>query len=414
MDTTFVLAIYNKLDIFKSFLEHNQIDAPLVVSCLGSDDETQDYVEMLEDATHEKVKAVTGYRNSTRRITFSENWNAAINAVETEKMVLIHNDFVLGPNFGEIISKALDEEGKGTFVTYTTVEPTTYLGHIRPGKLIGGFGTTFENFQYEEFNAFCKKVQVEKKDFPRLPGYGFFLAGWTEDFKQVGGFDFETFVPCFCEDDDLSIRNKMKGFRTVVDPRALAFHFVSLTSRGIQRTPTASEVNTNRRFARKWGFEARYLWETGYEYSDKPLDLWNWKTSLRIGEFNSWEHCRDIVLQLEPLVDTVILPEKAFKDPVIQSYLQSESLRAGLDIRTRFEVEEGQHKADIEFFILGEPDFKVLPRFIGGIRFTSKLKKGEYEPYPWLKVVVHNPICLEKREDTKNYLFLQENNNDTF
>lgn len=402
-----VMAVYNNLEVVMKFLEHREpSQVPLVISCLGSDDKTQDFLKEWEGVNKGEVKVVTGSRN--KRVTFSENWNAAINAVETEKMVLIHNDFVIGPNFESILNQTLDEEGKNTFIEYTTVEPLIYVGHIRPGKLLGGFGTTFENFNYQEFKDFCLSVQESKKDAKRQPGYGFFLAGWTESFQDVGGFDSDTFTPCFCEDDDLSIRNKMKGYRTVVEPRALVFHFVSLTSRNLQRTPSENEVNVNRKFARKWGFEARYLWETGYERSENPLQLWNWKTSLRVSRNLNPDTVQDIVTNFEPLVDKIILEAPYLYSKHVQDYIEEETPKAGLDIRSKYETDQGQ-KYDIDFYLTGLPDHTVFPRVVGGFRFVSKLKEGEYSPYPWLKVVINSKVCQELRQDTKNYLSLQKN-----
>ena len=58
----------------------------------------------------------------------------AIKLVDTEKLVLIHNDMVIGKNFLENLSELVDEK---TLLTYTTIEPPIFKGHKRPGSYYG-------------------------------------------------------------------------------------------------------------------------------------------------------------------------------------------------------------------------------------------------------------------------------------
>ena len=95
MNISFVLAVYNKLDLTKSC--YNRLrdiypDTPLVISSGGSTDGTKEWLESLNDD-------YLSYFHDDERLTFSDNYNAGIKLVDTEKLVLIHNDLILGDLF---------------------------------------------------------------------------------------------------------------------------------------------------------------------------------------------------------------------------------------------------------------------------------------------------------------------------
>ena len=92
MNITFVLAVYNKLELTKEcyrHLRHIYPTAPLVISSGGSSDGTKEWLESLEDEN-------ISYIHDDDRLTFSDTYNAGIKLVDTEKVVLIHNDMVIG------------------------------------------------------------------------------------------------------------------------------------------------------------------------------------------------------------------------------------------------------------------------------------------------------------------------------
>ena len=90
MTITFVLAVYNKLDLTKECyrrLRNVYPTAPLVISSGGSYDDTKEWLESLNDE-------YLSFIHDDDRLTFSETYNAAIKLVDTEKLVLIHNDMM--------------------------------------------------------------------------------------------------------------------------------------------------------------------------------------------------------------------------------------------------------------------------------------------------------------------------------
>ena len=103
MDISFVLAVYNRLELTKECYKHLRNvypEAPLVISSGGSNDGTLEWLKSLDDVN-------LSFIHDDDRITFSDNYNAGIKLVDTEKLVLIHNDMVIGEGFLESLERLL-------------------------------------------------------------------------------------------------------------------------------------------------------------------------------------------------------------------------------------------------------------------------------------------------------------------
>lgn len=252
MNITAVLAVRNNLGYTKEFYNHFRElypEVPLVISSGGSMDGTGEWLEETwEQDTY------FGYRHTSEDICFSENYNIAISLVKTEKIVLVHNDMILGEGFLEELDRHLDEN---SLISYTTVEPPIFPDHERPGKMIRDFGRDFTSFNKVGFSGF-----VERSIGTPLiltDNVSFFMAGYKSTFDQVGGFDDKVFKPYFCEDDDIILRFKLAGKGLKTTNKALCYHFVSKTSRFSEEFKEKTrkiEENSNKNFIRKWGFRS--------------------------------------------------------------------------------------------------------------------------------------------------------------
>lgn len=272
MNITFVLAVYNKLDLTKECyrrLRKLYPSTPLIISSGGSTDGTESWLKSLEDVN---LKFVHSYK----RISFSETYNEGILRVETDKLVLIHNDMVIGEKFLENIESLLTED---MILSYTTIEPPIFAGHRRPGKVILDFGSSFENFDEKSFNLYVKENYNKNELYD---GAVFFMSGYKETFLDIGLFDGNTFYPCFCEDDDFLIRAKLKGYKLKTTENAITYHFVSQTSRFSDEMVNQKqeiEYNSNRNFIRKWGcpiyifHQLEYQKIDNFKYEKKSIGL---------------------------------------------------------------------------------------------------------------------------------------------
>lgn len=389
---TAVLGLYECIDLTISFLDefHSMFpDVMVAASVAGNSEEYQRrFAEKYSNQSW--INFATG--KTGQRISFSETWNYAINQITTERFVFLHNDMYVHKDFFKNLNKNMDQYGPNFFYLYTTVEPLENQGFVRPGKIVASFGHSREELDVDKFNEFADKYA--RKDIPVQMGYGFYLSGFTESLKDVGGFDSKHFFPVFCEDDDINVRIRLKGYKVAVTHQALVYHYGSKTLR--LETPgsmSSMEIESNRCFARKWGFEARYLWNTGYERYPK-ISL-----GAEVVAFESPAHrgkgpaLNPIdILNVEPIVDMLLLSPEELK--ATENYFKH------LDRSKAFGDECPEY--DILITIEGEYDFNEFAELVGGLRFfheylgVGKGRAGNYD----IEVL----RVGKDRVDTTNYL----------
>jgi GT2 family glycosyltransferase len=356
---TFVLAVYNNLELTKNC--YNRIrelypNTPLVISSGGSTDGTLDWGHVLNDR-------YTTFSHINERISFSETYNLGVKLVKTEKLVLIHNDMVIGRHFLENIDKLLEED---MVLSYTTIEPPIFAGHSRPGKVLLNMGNNFDDFNYQLFD---KYVEEHKDDCKIYDGAVFFMSMHKKVFDDVGGFDGSMFIPAFCEDDDFLLRAKIKGYKLRTTECVISYHFVSMTSRfgeDMKENSQKFELNSNKNFVRKWGIPTHVMHSMGYLIKD---DLKYVKKSmcLVINDINLYTN---YIFHLEPLFDKI----KTAIDP--KSFIELESPLTNFDIASKFESTDG---CDIVVHInnqITNEDFDNIQR----LRIIHSLyEKGNYK-----------------------------------
>lgn len=350
-----VMAVYNKLDLTKDCYKRiREIypDAPLVISSGGSDDGTKEWLESLDDDN-------LSYLHDDDKMTFSDNFNSAIKLVDTEKLVLIHNDMVIGRHFLENLERLLTED---TLLCYTTLEPPIFKGHNRPGKVIMDLGTSFNNFNYVEFDNY---VEENKDDCRIYDGGVFFMSGYKKLFEDVGYFDGFSFVPAFAEDDDFLIRTKIKGYKLKTCSCAITYHFVSQTSRfseEFKQDRLRYEVNSNRNFVRKWGIpissfnELRYWEDNVFTYKTFTMGLTT--------------RNRSRLFEIEPFFDKIdlgIIPE---------DYLENEQKNTRYDLRSKFVLADIVDVMIYELNPMTDEDIYVLQKIRLSIPYYEP---GEYK-----------------------------------
>jgi len=366
MDISLVLAVFNNLDYTKNTYKRIRDiypDAPMVISSGGSTDGTLDWLQSLDDDN-------LSYIHDDDQLTFSDNYNSAIKLVDTDKLVLIHNDMVIGKNFLENLSELIDEK---SLITYTTIEPPIFKGHKRPGKVILELGRGFNDFNYHLFDQYVDKVK-ERKEL--VNGATFFMSGYKKTFIDVGLFDGFTFDPFFCEDDDFIIRAKLKGYLLKTTECAVVYHFVSKTSRVLRSEESKlSEHRNIRNFIRKWGitiptFNELYYWED---------EIFNYPTFNMGIELRSDRH----LYKLEPYFDKLYLGGTTPTE-----YIANEQPNTNYDLRSKFLLTDMVDVTIIETEPMNEEDLHVINK----IRLSiPHYDVGEYQ-IGNLKIVIKKKV----------------------
>lgn len=245
MPVTAVVAANKNLRLTKSWYEDFRTkfsDQPIVISCLqAKDPELEAYIRSIESSV---TRIVVGSPVDQHKVSFSECYNAALNLVQTDKFVLVHNDMQFSENFFSILDQELSDLGEGNFIQYITFEAPVFVNHHRAGKIIKPWTS------WEDLNQWSQEMRsLPEFSSEEILG-GFFIAGYMKDIYCVGGFDQETYE-VFCEDDDLVLRKKLAGYKTYLSNYACTYHFVSQTSNTFDRNRL--ERNASAKFYEKWG-----------------------------------------------------------------------------------------------------------------------------------------------------------------
>ncbi|WP_312768739.1 glycosyltransferase [Epilithonimonas sp.] len=321
---SFLVGLKNNLEYSQKFYENTRLFYPnieIVFVSFGSSDGTHEWLDSLEDTNLK-------YYYSEENRTLSDTYNKAIEISTKEFICFLHNDMVLGENFGIEILKSLENH---PIVYYKTVEPPIFDKDERLWKEVRDFGDSFENFDHKAFYDYEKRHENIKGEFS--DNVSFFLASNKNIIKSIGGLD-PLFSPMFCEDDDLILRLKLSGEKFYVCPNAITYHFVSKTSRFSEEYRSKTkliEENSQRNFARKWGF---YNFSKSKAKYDIGIVLKN--TNL------------EILSKLEPLASTI------YVDIDFTEYLASEQPRTSISLKEKIKnINDFPKSNDVLVYING-------------------------------------------------------------
>ena len=341
MNITLVMCVYNNLEYTKNCyinIRKKYKEIPLIISSGGSNDGTLEWLQSLEDQ-------YLNFVHETEKISFSDNLNQGINLVETDKLILIHNDMYLSDNFIEKLDKHIN---KNNIVCYTTIEPPIFNLHERIGKKILNCGSSFNDFNENLFNHYVYNNDVEKI----YNGGSFFMSGYKDTFIKNGLFDGFTFSPFFCEDDDFLFRLRLNNINIITISNSYVYHFVSKTSRFSNEyvnNTSLIEKNSNKNFIRKWGFPVHLIYE---------LNLL----------FNNFNYCRKKIGLISDYNIDILEPffNKIKTNINFNTYIETEQIYTNYNLKSKFTFFD---ECDIIITINNETLSKNLINFISKMRF---------------------------------------------
>lgn len=246
---------YIKL-LLKSLENNTNINNHEVLVFIDSDN--QNTYEMLLDLK-KTFKNLKIYNNQNKYpIGGQRNISVMFNAANNDIVCYLQSDMVVGPDFDKHILKHIELDN---VLSCARIEPP--LHPESPEKIVKDFGITPEDFKYNDFINFVKKVQKENR--PVIDGHFAPFAVYKKTwFEKLGGFD--TQFRCSREDSDMIIRLKANKLKTIQTWDACVYHFTCVSSRGVdwfKKDPKAEYKNQLqsladqqelKRFIRKWGY----------------------------------------------------------------------------------------------------------------------------------------------------------------
>lgn len=233
---SFIIPVYNNFKYTKHIYENLKLyypDDEIVISDGGSSDETIDYFTNIDDNNLLFI--------NNGKLNLCENYNAGVEAANSDIIVLLHNDMFIPPNFKHRLLSDLDET---SIISYARIEPPVFPGE-EPGKIVRDFG-----FDLETLDTY-KIIEFSETYTSSYEGGGYlFIACSKNNWIKM---DELTFNPpqMWAADDDLHIRFRLSNFKLRIS-NAIVYHFVSKTSR-VDSNYRDIEFHSNRNFIRKWG-----------------------------------------------------------------------------------------------------------------------------------------------------------------
>ncbi|GAB3007127.1 hypothetical protein GCM10027051_03540 [Niabella terrae] len=306
MEISLLVGLKNNLSYSRYFYTTTRELYPeieIVFVSYGSNDGTHEWLDGLDDP-HLK------YYYEARPKTLSDTYNKCIELATKKYVAFLHNDMVLAPGFAEGL---LADTGGGDLVFYRVVEPPVFAGDQHAWKLVQDFGSGLEDFNRTAFLEYAAQLPQEQRFVSADPF--FFLCTARKALIRIGGLD-PIFNPMFCEDNDLLYRLELLGLTAYQSCNALAYHFVSKTSRfspEFSERTTRIEMQSRRNFYRKWGFGPHAA----------VREKRNYGLILKNPEFQ-------LLQALEPLVDRI------YTDADIEAYITTVQPATDIDLRKKF------------------------------------------------------------------------------
>ena len=154
-----------------------------------------------------------------------------VDKVKTEFVNIIHSDMWIAPNQDLELLKLYDdlEPGERLIASSFRIQPKIFTNDpdYRPGTVfvnVEEFGAYAEDFDSASFDEWSKEFSQMNDSLAvrKAGGAGFFCR--VEDYKWIGGND-DLFRPASWEDKDLFIRMQLEGYKFLMTPQSVLWHF---------------------------------------------------------------------------------------------------------------------------------------------------------------------------------------------
>ena len=257
---TFCISTFNNLNYLKLAIHSVRTyshfkNAPFIVYSENSTDGTN---EWLKD-NYLKYNIKLYMENNKEPKGIGGGMNFCAERVQTEWIMFLHADFFVSKDWD---INALNKTGnEPIWVSSYRVQPDIFYEDSRPGTLIvmpEEFGEYHHNFDEPHFIEFAEQfASLNDTDIRKGEGVSGLIR--KKDWDAVGGND-PLFAPAYYEDYDLFIRMQLAGYKFLLTPKSVVYHFGSRASRFPddnlkQRKPELAEHEKNgfQKWMRKWG-----------------------------------------------------------------------------------------------------------------------------------------------------------------
>ncbi len=180
-----------------------------------------------------------------RNIGFGPAHNRLADEARYERLLILNNDTTLEPRaLGRLVERmSMGDLPGAVSPAYRSFEG----GVLEMGGFVGPAGDGWQMFRGarppESFRRLGYRVAY---------GSAACLLVRTSDFRRLGGFD-DRYAPAYYEDTDYCMKLRSEGRLTVVEPRALVFHYEGATAgREVSSGMKRHQVRNRSKFVERW------------------------------------------------------------------------------------------------------------------------------------------------------------------
>lgn len=232
-------------------------NAALTLECLSSiatysGSDVSYEIIIADDASADDTPQLLGliknvrYLRNEHNLGFLRNCNGALEMVKGEYTLFLNNDVQVTKGWLDVLIATFADYPNVGVVGPKFVYPTGHLQEAGAALMSDGSAVMV---------GLNQDAALPKYNYIRRVDYvsGACLLLPTSVLKQIGGFS-EEFLPCYCEDSDLCLSVRAKGYDVYYNPLATIVHHLSKTTDSVnddfKRSCIANNINT---LQSKWG-----------------------------------------------------------------------------------------------------------------------------------------------------------------
>jgi GT2 family glycosyltransferase len=259
---SFCISTYNNLPYLKIAIDSVRKnsyfkDAPFIIHAENCDDGTNEW--LVENKS--KYDLSIYIEKNEVPLGIGGGMNFCASKVKTKYIMFLHSDFYVTKDWDLACYNEMLKHKEPTMVFSHRVEPDMFGSPQRHGTVIVPkevFGAYHNDFNSEHFDMYAEMF-IEMNDFtiPKPEGVSGLIK--KEDWDRIGGND-PIFSPTSWEDMDLFLRMLNEGYKFILTPKSLVWHFGARGSHRLEENEgrsserqRESEFKNAQKWLKKWG-----------------------------------------------------------------------------------------------------------------------------------------------------------------
>ena len=199
------------------------------------------------DNSAEVIKTIPGVRllQNTENLGFIRTCNVGANASRGEYLLFLNNDTEVQANWMEELLRMFDEFPGTGLAGSKLIYPDGRLQEA--GGIIWQDGSAWNFGRFQDPNL---PIYNYAREVDYCSGASIMVPKAL--FEELGGFD-EHYLPAYCEDSDLALKIRDKGYRVIYQPMSAVIHYEGITSgTDTSQGAKAYQIENSRKLFERW------------------------------------------------------------------------------------------------------------------------------------------------------------------